>query len=143
MSAALKEAIDNVREVARRERFSLRNNHDDAQILVDDIRFDLSNFVRNQAYYVETMNTHEASDYATLDGGDYGFYYGYETADKDENGEEGPWKFQVKRDSVVLWSKTADELGVDKHLHFNCAIVLLSGIGKWLDAIKPRMDELR
>lgn len=93
---------------------------------------------------------YSASDYAGLSGGGFSFYYGYETAlcqaedfnDDDRNEHTEAWRFEVTRNGKTLWSKTADDLGVGKYCH-EPKHVLMCGIAKWLDAVKPKLDQIK
>jgi len=78
-----------------------------------------------------------SSDYAGLSGGNYSFYYGYESAlpvDSDCCDEpctcDSPWRFTVSKGGVEVWSSTAEELGEESS---ECARVLMAGIGAWFD----------
>lgn len=73
------------------------------------------------------------SDYATLDAGEYGFYYGYESADPEDPADPDahrPWKFTVRRRGELKFSRTAAELGIENE--FNCGLVLLEGVGAFM-----------
>ena len=77
-----------------------------------------------------------ASDYAGLAGGDHEFYYGYESAPRSSEGEEGPWLFVAKHKGVVVMQYSAKDLGMEKRA-FECAEVLLAGIARYFALAKP------
>jgi len=69
-----------------------------------------------------------SSDYATLDGGGIGFYYGYEVTDPDD----GEWCFQAttKHGKVTI---PFPKLGLSDSRRFECAECLMRGIEIILD----------
>jgi len=80
---------------------------------------------------------YSASDYAGIIGGDYEFYYGYESALKIQSDCcdepctcDSPWRFTVTKNEKEIWAATSEELGED---NWECARVLMAGVGAWLD----------
>ena len=137
----LSKAIDSLVGIAKRERQSLMSNKDAAQKLLDKMRYSVYNDICELGQWSETMNTYSASDYCGFSGGGYDFYYGYESAicqsadfnESDRNDETEQWRFQIKRDGVVVWDKTPVDLGLDINQYYDPLMVLLTGVGKWLD----------
>lgn len=69
-----------------------------------------------------------SDDYAVLTSGRYEFYYGYESAVADV------WHFTVKENGKEVFSMSDDEINevYPDSLGFDCADMLLAGIGVWL-----------
>ena len=72
------------------------------------------------------MNIGISDDYASLDAGDYHFYYGYEVTDDDDN-----WMFEIRKHGKVIFLRKPEDLGCKKF--DDTAEVLLAGIGKFID----------
>lgn len=147
MTAELTQAIDAVCKIAKRDRDWLISNHAETRKIIDRLKFDVADQIARDAYFEKTMNSYSASDYAGMQGGGYSFYYGYETQLPEDQLEhpddENPWYFEVKNEkNEVLWRRTAEQLNA-KQAQFNCPLVLLAGIGEWLNVIKPKLDKLR
>jgi hypothetical protein len=76
-------------------------------------------------------NAYSASDYAGLSGGEWSFYYGYESAEQDSDEEPGPWMFTASGPDVFKMKRTAAQLGCRQF--DDPARVLLVGIALALD----------
>lgn len=85
----------------------------------------------------------EASDYAGMTAGEYSFYYGYETAidpECEDDEDKTAWRFQVMKNGEVVFDKTAEQLGLTGRSRWKCSLVVLEGIGAWIEQVQKDRD---